>query len=106
MGIIFISRMGFEQLIATVRWTVACRQLDGGNTLISIPTGMEMQANPSIQSNSKRPAHKDRSFYHFSAQGILLETAFAMILTMRYSRYPVINPAELRIKSSISDTRS
>ena len=69
MGIIFISRMGFEQLIATVRWTVACRQLDGGNTLISISTGMEMQTNPSIQSNSKRPVHKDRSFYIIQRSG-------------------------------------
>ena len=26
--------MGFEESYADVRWTSACRQLDGGNTLI------------------------------------------------------------------------
>ena len=35
----------FEYLNATVRWTVACRQLDGGNTIIFIPPGMKMQTN-------------------------------------------------------------
>ena len=35
----------FEDLNATVRWTVACRQLDGGNTIIFIPSGMKMLAN-------------------------------------------------------------
>ena len=29
----------FEDLNATVRWTVACRQLDGGNTLIFLSAG-------------------------------------------------------------------
>ena len=29
----------FEDLNATVQWTVACRQLDGGNTIIFLPTG-------------------------------------------------------------------
>jgi len=55
--------MGFEQLIATVRWTVACRQLDGGNTLISIPTGMEMQANPSFFPITL-PVQTDGSFFY------------------------------------------
>ena len=29
----------FEDLNETVHWTVACRQLDGGNTIIFLPTG-------------------------------------------------------------------
>ena len=32
---------GFEQSNATVQWTVACRRLDGGNTLILIPKESE-----------------------------------------------------------------
>ena len=35
------SLMGLEQLIANVRWTFACRRLDGGNTLISAPLGQK-----------------------------------------------------------------
>ena len=38
---------GFEKLNATVRWTVACRQLDGSNTLIFFrPKRKKMQTNP------------------------------------------------------------
>jgi len=29
----------FEDLNATVLWTVACRQLDGGNSIIFLPIG-------------------------------------------------------------------
>ena len=35
----------FEQSNATVRWTVACRRLDGGNSLILIPFGNQNVAN-------------------------------------------------------------
>jgi len=63
MGIIFISKGGFEESIATVRWTVACRQLDGGNTLISIPTGMEMQTNPSFFPITL-PIHMDGDYFY------------------------------------------
>jgi len=43
----FIPQVGFEQFNATVRWTVACRQLDDGNTLIFISAGNE-NANKSL----------------------------------------------------------
>ena len=38
------SNERFEQFNATVRWTVACRRLDGGNTLIQIPRGNQNAA--------------------------------------------------------------
>ena len=40
-GFLFYEEGGFEPLNATVRWTVACRRLDDGNSLIFIPIGNE-----------------------------------------------------------------
>ena len=42
---VFIFYLRFEQYNTTVRWTVACRRLDGGNTLILIPEGNQNAAN-------------------------------------------------------------
>ena len=44
-----------NHLNATVRWTVACRQLDGGNTLISALRA-EMQTSPFRCTNKKERA--------------------------------------------------
>ena len=38
-------RKRFEPSNASVRWTLACRQLDGGNTMIFIPVGNENEPN-------------------------------------------------------------
>ena len=46
--LIFVSR--FENLNATVRWTVACRQLDGGNSINFLPIGKKI-ANESRHSD-------------------------------------------------------
>ena len=40
---------GFEQSYATVQRTVACRRLDGGNTMILIPKGIKMQRIPTLR---------------------------------------------------------
>ena len=52
MGFLFWTIDRFEDLNATVRWTVACRQLDGGNTIIFIPPGMKMLTNLASSSTS------------------------------------------------------
>jgi len=44
----------FEDLNATVLWTVACRQLDGGNTLNFLPIGKKI-ANESRHSDFHPP---------------------------------------------------
>ena len=42
-------RKRFEPSNASVRWTLACRQLDGGNTMIFIPVGNENEPNLDTQ---------------------------------------------------------
>ena len=44
----FLTVWDLNRLNATVRWTVACRQLDGGNTI--------MYSNPSISIDQAEPA--------------------------------------------------
>ena len=48
MDVLFVlgrCRARFEDLNADVRWTSACRQLDGGNSIIFLPIGRKMQPN-------------------------------------------------------------
>ena len=50
------GREGLEQFDATVRWTVACRQLDGGNTNNFTATGYDFTALP-LNCSKKRQKH-------------------------------------------------
>ena len=47
MDVLFVLalRARFEDLNADVRWTSACRQLDGGNSLILLSCGKQNTAN-------------------------------------------------------------
>ena len=47
MDVLFVLalRARFEDLNADVRWTSACRQLDGGNSLILLSCGKQNAAN-------------------------------------------------------------
>ena len=52
----FLSDERFEPLNATVRWTVACRQLDGGNTINYLSIG-KIIANESRHSDPSQAAY-------------------------------------------------
>ena len=84
------SNERFEQFNATVRWTVACRRLDGGNTLILIPLGNQNAANLDTRTTDCRIsnvyiAHKTVSFLgnwpSFLCQKLMVFTEFYSVDT-------------------------
>ena len=61
--LLFCFRRGFEKLKVTVRWTVTCRQLDGGNTIILCPQrGIKCKRIPGGSHQESQASSKDRSY--------------------------------------------
>jgi len=56
----FVGTGRFEDLNADVRWTSACRQLDGGNSLIFISKGNENVTNLAGTSAKQRGPKFDK----------------------------------------------